>query len=414
MARLVRDSRLETRTARARLKARHKPYFRTIERGLHIGYRKPVSGPGTWVVRRYIGNDRYSVENLRTDNHLVLADDYSEPDNKVVLSFGQAQVRAKQSRPGRGPYSVNDALNDYFKLLHGEGRSAHSIRDAECRADSLIRPQLGNTKVDVLTTDKLRQWRDGVASSAPRLRTREGEEQKFRKTGDQRARRATANRTWTILRAALNHAFNDGKVESDVAWRKVKPFKKVDAARVGYLTVAEAKRLINACDSDFRLLVHGALATGARYGELCALTVGDFNADVGTIAIAQSKSGKARHIVLTDEGRAFFRELTAGRAKGEPMFRKEWNKSEQFRPMNAACEAAKLKRISFHALRHTWASLAVMGCVPLMVVARNLGHTDTRMVEKYYGHLAPSFVADAIRKGAPTFGFKPNKKIAAI
>ena len=58
---------------------------------------------------------------------------------------------------------------------------------------------------------------------------------------------------------------------------------------------------------------------------------------------------------------------------------------------------------SFHALRHTWASLAAMNGVPLMVVAKNLGHADTRMVEKHYGHLAPSYVADAIRAGAPRF-----------
>jgi hypothetical protein len=48
------------------------------------------------------------------------------------------------------------------------------------------------------------------------------------------------------------------------------------------------------------------------------------------------------------------------------------------------------------------------------VVAKNLGHSDTRMVEKHYGHLAPSYVVDAIRKGAPRFGFKPDSKIAAL
>jgi hypothetical protein len=37
------------------------------------------------------------------------------------------------------------------------------------------------------------------------------------------------------------------------------------------------------------------------------------------------------------------------------------------------------------------------------VVAKNLGHTDTRMVEKHYGHLAPSYIAEAIRAGAPRF-----------
>ena len=47
--------------------------------------------------------------------------------------------------------------------------------------------------------------------------------------------------------------------------------------------------------------------------------------------------------------------------------------------------------------------------MPLMVVARNMGHTDTRMVEKHYGHLAPDYVADAIRAGAPKFGIKREK-----
>jgi hypothetical protein len=41
--------------------------------------------------------------------------------------------------------------------------------------------------------------------------------------------------------------------------------------------------------------------------------------------------------------------------------------------------------------------------VPLLVIAKNLGHSDTRMVEKHYGHLAPSYIADAIRAGAPRF-----------
>lgn len=56
---------------------------------------------------------------------------------------------------------------------------------------------------------------------------------------------------------------------------------------------------------------------------------------------------------------------------------------------------------SFHTLRHTYASLMAMDSVPLMVVARNLGHADTRMVEKHYGHLATSYVREAIRAAKP-------------
>jgi hypothetical protein len=52
--------------------------------------------------------------------------------------------------------------------------------------------------------------------------------------------------------------------------------------------------------------------------------------------------------------------------------------------------------------------------VPLLLVAKNLGHSDTRMVEKHYGHLAPSYIADAIRAGAPRFGFQPDSRQATL
>jgi len=77
--------------------------------------------------------------------------------------------------------------------------------------------------------------------------------------------------------------------------------------------------------------------------------------------------------------------------------------------MQLACARAKIRpAISFHGLRHSYASLSAMAGVPLLVLAKNLGHSDTRMVEKHYGHLASSYITDEIRKGAPTFGIKPT------
>jgi hypothetical protein len=49
-----------------------------------------------------------------------------------------------------------------------------------------------------------------------------------------------------------------------------------------------------------------------------------------------------------------------------------------------------------------------------MVVARNLGHVDTKMVEKFYGHLAPNFISDEIRRAAPSFGIEVSRKVASI
>jgi integrase len=139
--------------------------------------------------------------------------------------------------------------------------------------------------------------------------------------------------------------------------------------------------------------------------------VADFNADSGTLHVRKSKTNKDKHIILTEEGQEFFAGLVAGRKKTDLIVGREWRQGNQAPRIKAACERARIDPpVSFHVLRHTYASHAVMNGAPLMVVAKNLGHTDTRMVEKYYGHLAPSFVADAIRAAAPRFGpVEPSK-----
>lgn len=55
-----------------------------------------------------------------------------------------------------------------------------------------------------------------------------------------------------------------------------------------------------------------------------------------------------------------------------------------------------------------------MNGMPLIVVAKNLGHTSTKMVEKHYGHLAPSFIVDAVRDNAPSFGVAGEAKIRKL
>jgi len=412
MPRTLRDAKLDSRAARERLAPRGKPYFRTLDPGLHLGYRKLKGASGRWVVRHYNGAQKYLLETIAT------ADDLSTANGVDVLDFRQAQQEARSRRDnrvraatGKGPFTVADAIRLYIEALEAKGRKT---ADTQFRAGAMILPSLGNEVVADLTTDQIRAWFKKLASTPPRARTARGEAQRYRAmVGDRdeaiRRRRSTANRILAILRAALTHAWRESRVAADQAWRRVKLFEDVASARVRYLTVAEGARLINASDPDFRNLVQAALQTGARYGELCRLKALDFNPDSGTLAIPKSKSGKARHIVLTEEGATFFAQLCAGRAGSETLLRRPngeaWGPSNQTVPIGKACRRAGISPpINFHCLRHTYASLAVMNGVPLHVIAKNLGHADTRMVEKHYGHVAPSYIADAIRRGAPRFG----------
>jgi integrase len=423
MAGTVKHAKLDSRTARSRLKRRRQPHWQALVTGkVHLGWQCWKGDPvGRWVLRRYVGNNKYRVQTLGR------ADDDASADGVDVLSHAQAEAKARamvaSPANGNGPIvrlTVRQAIDHYVDYKRHKGQP---VADPISRCNVHILPTLGDLVVSELTADHLRRWLATMAAAPaqtrpkagkPRYRSEPTTEEQFRQ------RRASANRTLAVLKAALNYAYDEGHVANRDAWgRRLAPLEKAQAARVRYLTVAEAGRLINACDAEFRSLVRAGLETGCRYGELTRLEVNDFNPDASTLAIRKSKSGKPRHVVLTEEGAAFFRRHCAGRSGHELMFHHNdggaWLKSEQALPMKETCARAKITpAISFHILRHTWASLAVMNGTPLLVVAKNLGHVDTRMVEKHYGHLAPSFIADAIRAGAPRYKVKDDKRVVPL
>jgi integrase len=425
MSGTVKHARLESQTARDRLKRGRQPHWQALVEGrVHLGWQrwkgKQGEAGGRWLLRRYIGNNKYRVLTLGR------ADDVAQADGVRVLNHEQAEAKARamvgspengNRKPER--LTVRQAMERYIESKRQKGQL---VNDLSCRTRVHILPALGDLVVSELDAEQLRRWLSTMAAAPAQGRPKGGKPQ-YRAApvtdDDVRRRYVSANRVLTMLKAGLNHAYDEGHVANRDAWgRRLASFKQVDVARVRYLTIAEAERMLNACDPDFRLLVRGGLETGCRYGELIRLEVCDFNADAGTLAIQKSKSGKPRHVVLTQEGAAFFGQCTAGRAGSEPMFRRDggaWQRSDQARPMKEACARAKIApAITFHILRHTWASLAVMAGVPLMVVAKNLGHSDTRMVEKHYGHLVPSFITEAIRAGAPRYGVKDDKRVVPL
>ena len=82
--------------------------------------------------------------------------------------------------------------------------------------------------------------------------------------------------------------------------------------------------------------------------------------------------------------------------------------------MREACNTAGLESVNFHELRHSYASSLVKAGVHLAYVANQLGHASTLMTEKHYSHLAPSAMAEAIRKLAPKLGLGKEEKVGVL
>ena len=417
MGRAVNEATITTRNARTKLNVAKTVHWRAIDRGSHLGYRKGKDG-GTWVARFRRDDRKYVTKAIGT------SDDTLEADGIEVLSHSQALTAARkwceeQAKEERGTsstpnYTVGDALREYLEWFAIHRKSLGRTKNV---IDSHILPQLGRLPITKLTADRIRKWHEKLATTPPRVRSGIGKSISYRQVPDdldhRRKRKVSANKALNSLRAALNLAFREGRTTSDIEWKRVKPFRNVDDAKVRFLDGDECRRLIGASDPDFRQLLEAALFTGCRYGELTALRCQDFNADSGTIFIQESKSGKPRHVPLNDEGLEFFSNLSAGRDDGELVFQradgKQWGRSHQKRRMDAAAAKAGLRDVSFHILRHTYGSALAMQGVPMGVIAAALGHADTRITEKHYAALAPNYVAETIRAHLPKLKIEKKK-----
>lgn len=418
MPRTQRSSKLETRSARATLPIGKRVWV-TLGRGVALAYRRTSDKFGTWQGRAYDAGD-YKYENLGR------ADDFEESDGKDILTFIEAQqatfafARSAQGKPdpkapavaarddGK-PHTVATAAADYL-AWYAKHRKAFKATEAPIRAHIL--PALGSIELEALTATKIRDWHEKLAESPARVRvgklTKTLRFKKPPETEDKRrARRASANRVLSVLKAMLNRAFQSGYVTDDRQWRMVKPFPKVDEARIRFLTDAESMRLVNACSAELKPLVHAALLTGCRYGELVQLRAGDVHVDQRRVYIAHSKSGKPRHIPLNPEGAKAFERFTVGKTGDDLVFTRadgaQWGKNHHVRGVVEACKAAKIRpAIRFHELRHTYASHLAQAGVDLLTISKLLGHADTRITSRHYAHLADRTLVDAVQN-LPTF-----------
>ncbi len=385
-----------------------------IQEGRAIGYRRlPGGKAGSWVARLHV------PAHGRKHRALGSADDLTEADEHHTLTFSQAQeaaqawfkaMLASDQLPSK-PLTVAEAVASYVEDYQSRGGKALPSLLTTLKAHIL--PSLGSRDISALTSPEIKRWHADLARAPARLRTGglvATQKTRAAETPEaERARRSTSNRVLTVLKAVLNHAFRDGQAANDIAWRRVRPFQRVEASRIRFLDDGEARRLVNACPTDLRQIVVAALLTGARYGELAAIRAADLDLNAATLHIPVSKGGSARHVHLTDEGAEFFRPLIAGRARSALVLTRAdglaWGKSHQHRPLQLACAAARITpTISFHILRHTYASRLARAGVSMLAIASQLGHADTRITVQHYAHLQPDHVAQAVRAGFPSMG----------
>ena len=150
MARTVRNAKIDTPSARAKLPKRREPYWVVLTKGCAVGYRRGKNG-GNWIARWR------NPEGKQQYHALGAADDAlsQEESGGKALPYAEAQAAAREwfTKRGKeakgtaktGPYTVADTITDY--LAEYEAGGGKAVKDARTRADALITPVLGNIEV---------------------------------------------------------------------------------------------------------------------------------------------------------------------------------------------------------------------------------------------------------------------------
>ena len=415
MPRAAKNTKLDTREARSRLKIRHAIYWQSVMAGVFLGYRRGKTG-GSWIARVRAGVNY-------TKARLGIADDAApDCDGEVVLTHSQAVAAAiafakSQQRPttprtyGQG-CTVKEAIGAYLADLAKRRPGSSGVVTARQQAERYVLPKIGDRLVASLKTKELSDFVRGVAASPATVRGK-GDQKRVERTdydmtdpAVMRSRFETAKRVWTTLRAALTFAWReemDG-VKDDAQWRKVKlqpPSVEEQPPRM--LDEPEVQALLKACKApELRMLIEAALHTGARLGEIVNMQARDFRDDSVDIRQTKPINPKTLHQPLTAEGAAFFKRAAEGRAPTDLLFTRAdgspWEKSQHARAMNKVLADAKIADASFKTLRATYGKRLLLATGDLEKVRQALGHADQRITRKHYAQFLKGEMAEAVSR----------------
>ena len=207
---------------------------------------------------------------------------------------------------------------------------------------------------------------------------------------------ATVNREMAALKHMLNKAVEWGML-------KVSPFRQgsrltfqENNQRQRYLMEEEIESLLSSCSPHLAPIVELALHTGMRKGELLGLKWEQIRG--GFIYLKETKSGKSRQIPLDERAAEVLKALHIKNKWKSPyvcLGPDGERLGDVKKGFNAACRRAGIEDFHFHDLRHTFASHLVMKGANLKAVQRLLGHSDSKMTDRY-SHLSPDHLRESV------------------
>jgi integrase len=331
-------------------------------------------------------------------------------DGGAIYVYGKTEkeVRAKLFAEQRAPrirepegLSMSEWLDRWLGIAR-PGLRLNTYVSYRSAIENHIKPHLGKLKLSRVKQTDIYDMLDALRAAKVGSSARE--------------------KAYRTLRAAMQTALKRQMVASNVVTLVDKP-KCPTRQKVILQSAKEVKRFRDAARSSrFAALYLTALDTGARSGELRALTWKNVDFNNGTIRIEATlnPNGKGelvalppktassnRTIKLTAANLQLLREhekqqmaserglstwvfpnLDGGPLRRDAMLSKDW--------ANVVL-AARIPGLSLHGLRHTHATMLAEAAVPVQIIMARLGHSSSKMTMEVYAHATTQMQDQAVQ-----------------
>jgi integrase len=401
---------LQSPTARLALKAQTRPYFVQVADAAWLGYRKPISGIGSWVARVGVADGKGWEKTLWSADG-----NGQKADGVTVLSFAQArsEVQKLTGRASRFDAAIgsgvaitlDDALQGYGAKLATRGvRVYNATRPRRYLSEALLAKP-----VSMITEGELERWRDDLLAKG--------------------LARATVNRLMNCLRAALTDA---DKTHVHV-WRaglKALP-DATEANNVVIEDEATAQRWVAesyAHDHQLGLLTHTLGESGARPSQAVRLRIRDLVAHGAAPRLMMPKSGKGgtRHpeqrklerysVSISPELARLLKAAAKGRPSNAPLLLQKsgepWSEidpaGQYRRDVRAVVARIGLDPdvYGLYAFRHTSITRMLLKGTHTAIVAK-AHDTSESQIRRHYAASILDYTDEITRQTLPTLGPTP-------
>ena len=344
-------------------------------------------GKSSWQLKFDVASD----DCKRHTRYATVRGTYKDAQRKLTELLGAAD-------DGTLPDPTSATVADYFRAWLGSAReqSPKTLERYGELIDRQIVPHLGAHKLQKLRPEHVQHWHGTLINLGLSPRT--------------------IGHAHRLLRLVLKSAMANSTLSRNVAAVHSPP--KVEDEEIEILSVDQIADVLAKLDGHTLYpIVALALATGMRRGELIGLQWGDIDLDCGTLRVERSveetkaglrlKSPKTkrgrRNITLSIDTVAMLRaykvkmmelRLALGMGNVTPetlVF--STVEGALLRPRNLSKawwrtrSALKLPSVSFHAFRHSHASMLIRAGVDVLTISRRLGHAQASITLNVYGHL---------------------------